>query len=247
MKTKQKGKEEKEVVETADMRFKDSLPLKKFRKLKIGIAGLGAVGRQVAILLSAMGHKKMWGADPDRVELKNVGTQGWKHDEIGEYKVSAVLKYLNARDSRFEGCVGKYEEVWDRQDTDVVFCCVDTMQARDVIWAKVTQPTYVKKGKGKKVLQPLQGLWVDNRMTSGVVRMLTVPLGEKSARMYYYNSLYSDVDAFEGACTDRMTMYGACVAAGLMVSQLANWLNGVPLLRDFLLETQRMSCTELGK
>jgi hypothetical protein len=43
-----------------------------------------------------------------------------------------------------------------------------------------------------------------------------------------------------------MTVFGAYIAAGLMVSQLANWLNGLPLKRDFLLETQGMTMVELG-
>lgn len=244
----------KQVVETADMRFQGTLPLQKYRKLTIGIAGLGAVGRQVAILLAAMGHKKLYGADPDKVELKNVGTQGWDAYEIGRYKSDVITVNLNTRHSSFTGYPYKFEEKGAienyRGKTDVFFCCVDTMQARHAIWDVVTSPTYktqqISMHKGKKIPRTLQGLWIDSRMTTRIARVITVPLGNKKARAYYEKSLYTDEEAFQGVCTDRMTMYGACISAGLMVSQLANWLNEMPLIRDFLLETQTMTSTWLA-
>lgn len=236
MKTKQK-----KPVETADLRFKDALPLQKYRKLTIGIAGLGAVGRQVAILLATMGHKKLYGADPDKIELKNVGTQGWSPSQVKQYKAATLRITLNSRSASFTGLNLKFENVMDDilKRTDVFFCCVDKMQAREAIWNTIISPTYLStEGYPEECLQ---GLWIDARMTTRVIRIITIPLADSGAKEYYSKTLYTDAEAFDGACTDRMTMYGANIAAGLMVSQLANWLNGIPLMRDFVFETQRMS------
>ena len=229
----------KTVVETAEMRFQDAVPLRKLRGLDIGIAGLGAVGRQVAILLAAMGHKKVFGADPDLIELKNVGSQGWAEKDIGEYKAHILHRTLNTRRSGFTGEVARFEEVEWLPSLDVVFCCVDKMAARGAIWEKIIE---IEKKKGRS--KGKRGLWMDVRMAVRVMRLFTVPLDDrveaKAARKHYNNTLYTDEEAFQGSCTDRMTMYGAYVAAGLMVSQLVNWLNGIPLVTSLLFETQRM-------
>ena len=52
------------VEESPELRYTDTVPLEKFRKQTIGIAGLGATGKAVATTLSVMGHKGMWGSDP---------------------------------------------------------------------------------------------------------------------------------------------------------------------------------------
>lgn len=238
--------EEKEPKETMDLRYKDSLPLQRYRALTIGIAGLGAIGRQAATLLASMGHKKLWGADFDKVELKNLGTQGWGYKNIGHFKSGVLSAALLTKHSKFVGFPTKFEDVPmpQKRDTQVFFCCVDNMAARIDIWKQITNTEKKEIPKWHSDMG-LHGLYIDARMIPGVIRILATDLGDVKARKYYETTLYNDNQAFEGACTDRMTMFGAYIAGGLMVSQLVNWLNGVPLVRDFLLETQRMTSTYL--
>ena len=239
---------EKEVM---DLRFQTSLPLQKYRKLLIGIAGLGSIGRQVATLLATMGQHRLYGADPDVVEVKNIGTQGWCYDDVGKYKADVLEGSLTTRHSTFGGFPCRFEDIelgkksradagWVQTTTkpNVVFRCVDTMAARQDIWKQVEKNEETMYSKG---------LYIDARMIPNVIRIITVELSDKAARDYYRSTLYSDDEAFQGACTDRMTMFGAYIAAGVMVSQLGNWLNEIPLIRDFLLETMRMSVTDLER
>lgn len=244
------AEKEKEPKETMDLRFKDSLPLQRFRGLTIGIAGLGAIGHQVATLLAGMGHKQLWGADFDKVELKNLGTQGWSYKDIGIYKCAVMQEDLTSKHSKFVGYNTKFEDapMLLKRDTQVFFCCVDNMAARHDIWGQITKPYVpIEARENVTFLAPrsLNGLYIDARMTPGVIRILTTDLGNEKARKYYETTLYRDNEAVEGACTDRMTIFGAYVAGGLMVSQLVNWLNGIPLVGDFLFETQRMTSTYL--
>lgn len=230
--------------ESPELRFKDTVPLKKFRALTIGIAGLGATGKQVATILSVMGHKGVWGADPDTIEMKNLGTQGWHERDIGYPKADVLMDALSGRRStfigypyRFEEC-HKVESIYGRMaSSEAIFCCVDTMQARLAIWERLKQ---------KRLLQG-QKLWIDSRIASRVIRVITVDLNDGAMKKYYEGkTLYSDTDAFQGSCTDRMTYYGAGIAAGLMVSQLVNWLNyGTVPAVDFMIETASMGVTRI--
>jgi len=261
-----------QVEESADLRFKDSLPLQEFRDLDIGIAGLGASGRNVAILLHVMGNSRLVGADPDTIELKNVGSQGWSMKDVGRSKAGVLggqLMGFVAEERTFQDMmVGwKTQLTPERWAKKVIFCCVDTMRARSEIWNQVIEEGGCSEcaGYGKIYAQGLmspearmtcpkckgkphlQGLWIDSRMAARQVRVITIPMGDKKALDYYMTTLYSDEEAFQGSCTDRMTLYGAYIAAGLMISQLANWLNKLPVIRDFMLETMSMSTVRLGE
>ena len=229
------------VEESPELRYTDTVPLQKFRKQTIGIAGLGATGKAVATTLSVMGHKGMWGSDPDEVEIKNLGTQGWHEKDIGEPKAEVLMDTLSNRRSTFIGKVYKFEDCFGDgaavpRSTTVFFCCVDTMRARVAIWNTL---------KSKHLLQGHK-IWIESRIASRILRIMTIDLSDGAMRKYYESTLYSDSSAFQGACTDRMTYYGAGIAAGLMVSQLVNWLNyGNVNMVDFMLETIGVGVTRI--
>jgi len=93
----------------------------------------------------------------------------------------------------------------------------------------------------------LQGLWLDSRMASRGIRIIAVDLSNQADRDHYSKTLFGDSDAFEARCTDQMTVYGAYIAAGLMVSQMVNWLNGTLINKDFVMETLAVSVNNMGK
>ena len=59
-------------------------------KLDVAIVGVGAIGRQVALQLAALGVRKLRLVDFDTVELTNITTQGYLHEDIGRAKVDAT-------------------------------------------------------------------------------------------------------------------------------------------------------------
>lgn len=223
-------------AESPDLRFQDSLPLKLFRAYKIGIAGVGAVGRQVVHMLGTMGHNKLYCADPDVIELKNVGCQGWCKSDIGLPKTQVVSREVHVQHgSKVTGarCIFQAPSLGLIEECDIIFCCVDTMRHRDLIWKAVKE-----RGNPK-------GLFLDSRLSPRVIRILSVDLGRITDRNYYDETFYLDADAEEGSCTDRMTFYGATVGAGLLVSQMANWLRNMMMRNDILLNSLSMDMYDL--
>ena len=94
----------------------------------------------------------------------------------------------------------------------IVFCCVDSISARDAIWRSV----------GNRVV-----LWIDGRMLGEVIRVLTA--SDEASVSHYGSTLFDQSDAQRGACTSKATIYTAAIAAGLMVHQLTRWLRDLPL------------------
>ena len=107
----------------------------------------------------------------------------------------------------------RYERVGDIGN--IVFCCVDSIQVRQLIWGAVAD----------KVL-----LYCDGRMSAEVLRILTAC--DSDSRYHYPKTLFSAEEAYTGSCTAKTTIYCANIAAGLMISQFTRYLRHLPVDPD---------------
>lgn len=64
--------------------------------MKIGIAGLGGIGSNVARILAQAGVKKIKLVDFDRVEATNLNRQFYTRSQIGDKKTDSLKNNLNA-------------------------------------------------------------------------------------------------------------------------------------------------------
>jgi molybdopterin/thiamine biosynthesis adenylyltransferase len=189
------------------LRQQDLVPMPLIQSLTVTVIGVGAIGRQVALQLAALGVRKLQLIDFDTVELTNVTTQGYRHQEIGLTKVEATETAIREIDSTID-----ITTVIDRfrprhVGSEAVFCCVDSISARAAIWRAVQLTTQ---------------FWCDGRMLGEVIRVLTV--ADDLGRDHYPTTLFDQSDAQAGSCTARSTIYTANVAAGLMVHQFGRCL-----------------------
>jgi len=64
------------------------------QKTKIGIAGAGGLGSNIAVCLARSGFMDFEIIDPDLVDMKNLNRQYYFLSDIGQPKVEAILKRL---------------------------------------------------------------------------------------------------------------------------------------------------------
>ncbi len=200
------------------VRQQELVPLVCLQEIRATVIGVGAIGRQAALQLAAIGCRKIKLIDFDSVDLTNVTTQGYLAADVGQLKVLAAAAAMRRIDP---GIV--VETVADRYRPkhelgDAVFCCVDSITARAAIW----------RSAGKTCR-----FWTDGRMLAEVLRVLSV--GDYSGREYYPNTLFAQAQAQQGRCTSQSTIYAAGIAAGLMLHQFTRWLRQLPLDRDISL------------
>ena len=200
------------------VRQAELVPQKRLQELEITIIGVGAIGRPLALQLAAVGARHMQLIDPDTVKHHNVTTQGYSINEIGHSKVDALAATIHSFDPSIKVAVVKDVFRKHVSAAEVVFCCVDSISTRNVIW---------------KSLASKLRFFTDGRMLGETLRILSV--GDEVSRKHYPTTLFDRADAQVGRCTARSTLYAASIAAGLMVHQFSRWLRELPVDADIIM------------
>jgi sulfur carrier protein ThiS adenylyltransferase len=212
-------------------RQKDIVPAERIIECKTSVIGVGAIGRQVALQLTAIGIPWLQLIDFDVVEESNLASQGYLENDVGRHKVNATADLCQNINHHLE--VHEVKERFGRSMKigNVVFCAVDQIETRRLIWDAV---------KGKV------NFFSDGRMSAEVVRILTAC--DYKSRKYYPTSLFTAQEAFVGACTAKTTIYCANIAAGLMLSQFTKYLRGLPADCDIQLNllASELSVNQIG-
>ncbi|WP_437191529.1 HesA/MoeB/ThiF family protein [Planctomicrobium sp. SH527] len=196
-------------------RQRDLVPTDKVNELTISVIGVGAIGRQVAIQLAAIGVRKLQLVDFDVVEPTNITSQGYLQEDLGKQKVQAAVEQVLLIDPAIQ-----IETVGDRyrpslQTGEAVFCCVDNISTRSTLWRN---------------LKDRCEFWSDGRMLGETMRILTAM--DAKSRQHYATTLFPQAEAQGGSCTSKSTIYCASIATGLMVHQFTRWLRGLPASSD---------------
>ena len=203
-------------------RQRDIIPLEKLAACRATVIGVGAIGRQVALQLAAMGVSWLQLIDFDVVEPSNLASQGFLEKDLGRLKVEATADLCREINHSLELHPVSARFRRSTQIGSVVFCCVDQIETRRQVWQSV---------------QHRIDFFCDGRMAAEVLRVVTV--SDSDSRWRYLTTLFASQDAYAGSCTAKATIYCANVAAALMLSQFAKWLRRLPV--DFDLQLNLLS------
>lgn len=203
---------------TRNLRQRDIVPPEALAQCRPTVIGVGAIGRQVALQLAAMGVTWLQLIDHDIVEEVNLAPQGYLENDLGRPKVQATADLAQNLNHRLE--THEHQDRFRRgmEIGNAVFCCVDSIDTRRHIW---------------KAVKDQVTFFSDGRMTAEVLRVLIV--ADETGRKHYPTTLFPGAEAYTGACTAKSTIYCANIAAGLMLSQFAKWLRKLPVESDITL------------
>ena len=196
-------------------RQKDLVPQERLLREWVTVIGVGSIGRQVALQLTALGVPKLQLIDPDEVTRTNITSQGYLTDDVGRPKVEATGDMCH----QIEHLLA-VEEIKDRfrpvQEIGTsVFCCVDSIGSRAAIWRSVESRCR---------------FWGDGRMLGETIRILSAT--PQSGHKHYATTLFPQAEAQTGSCTSRSTIYAASLAAALLVHQFTRYLRDLPIDPD---------------
>ena len=140
-------------IENRFTRQADLVPRERIQELQATVIGVGAIGRQVALQLAALGVPRLQLIDFDQVEPTNITTQGYDHQDLGQLKVEATTRRIQQLDPTITVTTIADRYRSRMQVGTVVFCCVDRISTRESIW---------------RSLQDRCDFWCDGRMLGEV-------------------------------------------------------------------------------
>lgn len=201
----------------------DIVPQERINECKATVIGVGAIGRQVALQLTAIGIPHLQLIDFDHVEIHNLATQGYFVKDMNRLKVDATseLCRLMSYDLTVEVLADRFKRT--TPVGNCVFCCVDSITARKHIWEAVKDKV---------------NFFCDGRMSAEVLRIITAC--DSKSRTYYPQTLFSQEQAHAGPCTAKSTIYCANIAAGFMLAQFTKYLRILPVDTD--LQVNLLAC-----
>ncbi len=200
------------------LRQRDIVPPERIATCRATIVGVGAIGRQVALQLAAIGVPYLQLIDPDIVEEVNLAPQGYLQDDLGRAKFHATADHCQQMNHELQTDEIEARFRRNMQIGNVLFCAVDSIETRKLIWAAV-----------KDRVQ----FFADGRMSAEVLRVLVAC--DDDSRRHYPTTLFAAAEAYSGACTARSTIFCANIAAGMMLEQFARWLRRLPVDADLQL------------
>jgi len=207
-----------EQIEERYSRQRDIIPAERIAQCKATVIGVGAIGRQVSLQLTAMGIPWLQLIDLDVVEPSNLASQGYLESDLGRPKVEATVHVCHEINKALELSVINDRFKRSARVGNIVFSCVDKIDVRRLIWEAVKNRV---------------NFYCDGRMSAEVLRVLTAC--DCESRKHYPSTLFNADEAFVGPCTAKTTIYCANIAAGLMLAQFTKYLRQLPVDADIQL------------
>jgi sulfur carrier protein ThiS adenylyltransferase len=199
-------------------RQRDIIPTERLSSCRATVIGVGAIGRPVALQLTAMGIPWLQLVDFDVVEPSNLASQGYMEDDLGQDKVAATRDQCLRINRSLEIHVLRDRFRRSMEVGNVIFVAVDKIEIRRLIWESI---------QGRVLF------FVDGRMSEETLRVLTA--SDAMSTHYYPSTLFAAEQAYAGSCTAKSTIYCANIAAGLMLAQFTKYLRHFPIDYDIQL------------
>lgn len=173
----------------------------RFAAATVGIAGLGGLGSNIAIMLARAGVGHLILADFDRVDVSNLNRQQYKADQIGQPKASALTDNLleiapyikiEAHDTKLNE--DNIPEIF--KEADIICEAFDNPEAKamivDTVLSKMPS-TYLVSGSGM----------------AGFDSANLIKTRKMTDRFYLCGDLVSDVNDGIGLLSTRVTVCAA--------------------------------------
>lgn len=179
----------------------------------ITVIGAGSVGSNLVMMLARMGIKDMTVYDGDAIESHNIPMSVYRPSDLGRFKVRALESIVKENTGlAIKGILKMYEGKEILRGT--VVACVDTMEARQLIFNQVRQ-------------NPLVDLFVDTRVGTELISVFTIEPCSYDDLAYYGPFLaYSTKETAMPFCGSHGINFIACRTASAVCANLTSfWQN----------------------
>ncbi|MBI4458050.1 ThiF family adenylyltransferase [Candidatus Uhrbacteria bacterium] len=178
----------------------------------VTVIGAGSVGSWVVDILAKLGVNDITVYDEDGIESHNIAPSAYGQDDIGMFKVTALERLVRAKSGVNLKVIQRMYAGEPLKGT--VIACVDSMEARKLIWDQV-------KDNG------LVDAFIDTRITVEFLSIFALKPCDVQNKAYYEHFLYPSSEANMQHCGQHSIVFVAVDAANWVVKQLTvQWSGG---------------------
>jgi molybdopterin/thiamine biosynthesis adenylyltransferase len=184
--------------------------------MRIGLIGAGGIGAITGITLAKMGVRFLTIFDDDRVDNVNLPTQFHTVGSVHTNKAEALAgQTMLFSDEALPQIVQERVDENTLLDDDIVISAVDSITARKQIW--------------EAVKKTCRGWYLDARMSAEIFHLYIVNMDLEDTGFHGYDRMISEEDEKnvpDVVCTEKATIYTACIAAGHIGKAVRDILRG---------------------
>lgn len=194
----------------------------------ITVIGAGSVGSQLVLQLARIGCTDITVYDGDHVESHNIPASAFEPNDLSMLKVVALAAHVR-RQTGIEIKAIPRMYAGEKLRTTVV-ACVDTMEARMMIWERVKN-------------NPLVDVFVDTRMAAELLAVYVIRPCKKEHVSHYDLRLYPTSEAMPNLCGRHGIVYGTAVAASIACRAVAASWSGEQIRPEVVITMSNITVT----
>jgi hypothetical protein len=178
----------------------------------VTVIGAGSVGSQVVVMLAKIGCREITVLDGDDIESHNIPMSAYRMADLGKPKVEALQALVEEQSGlRITAIPRMYA---GENLTGTVVACVDTMEARMLLWDRIRD-------------NPNVGIFADTRIAEEYVAVYAVDPCDARSCEEYGKLLYPSAEAVRPTCGRHGIVYVTSIAASAVCACLTSaWRGG---------------------
>lgn len=194
------------------------------------VVGMGAIGSWLLPPLSRIGKNTFHLYDKDIFSIENKAGQNIRHTDINQPKVLVGKTLIETQSEGNE--VFTYNEFYTKDSiiSNVVFSCVDSIEARQIIFNN-----WYEEFKDAK---PSEAVFIDGRLGLEVSQMFCILPGTKELEEYK-NIHLNPEGVGEAPCTLKTTPHVPMGLVDDMITAYTNWCSFEPDVRSLVYSTSK--------
>ncbi len=174
----------------------------------VTVIGAGAVGSHVVLALAKMGVPRITVYDGDYVESHNIPMSVYRPCDLARSKVDALRDIVEEASGVRIDARPKY--LTDEALHDTVVCCVDSMEARQLVWRSVE-------------MQPNTKL-IDTRIAAELIWVFAIdPSDLDDIEFYQHHLSFTSKEAAHPMCGLHGIVYVSMRTAAAVCAELTTW------------------------
>lgn len=208
------------LLDDSTSRFSGTEWYNEIQKARVIIGGMGGISSHAVFNIARMCPASIVMYDDDIVETANMSGQFYSRDDVGQYKVDAILNTLEHYTTA-QNIYARRERFTDRTEAgNIMICGFDNMTARRLFFG--AWKSHVERLPAER---RYKCLFIDGRLSLTVMQIFCFTGDDRyHINKYWEDYLFDDSQAEATVCSMKQTTYLASMIGAMITNMFTNFI-----------------------